>query len=457
MAKCHDDLYKYQKTGARFIAAREGALLLDEMGVGKSAQIIGGADEAGAKSGIILVPGIARTNWKREFERFQTMDRSVGVIEESSRLPDTDIVIAPYHLLANDRVLPYLFSRKWDIFAADEAQFLKNPTATRTRVTYGLDCDAKTGLLKRCRQKWVASGTIMPSNASELWSHSNAVLGPAVTKGRNYSSWVDRYCVKRRNSEKIIKNSPAVREELVGLLRPYSIRRLAKDVLKDLPPLRFNQIPLRPDKMPPKSRELQETEIIIEGALAKQANGNTAAAQEILQTVDSIHLATLRKWTGIAKAYAVAEYLRYELENGLDKALVFAIHKEPIEIIANHLPDCAFIHGGVVDTKTIKRRQNILDGFQGLPGVPPIRNLVVSIDIASTALTLTSCARAAFAECPWIPKDIEQAVKRLHRNGQTRPVNASMFSLAGSIDEVIAKTVLRKYEQVSGFNSAMVS
>lgn len=457
MANCHEDLYKYQKAGAKFLAARESALLLDEMGVGKTAQIIGAADESGCQSGIVLVPGIARVNWAREFERFQTMGRSIGVLEETSRLPDTDIVIAPYHLLANDRVLPYLFSRKWDFFAADEGQYLKNPTATRTRVTYGLDCDARTGLLKRCRQKWVGSGTIMPSNASELWSHSNALFGDKVTKGRKFDAWVDRYCVKRRNSEKIIKNSPAVKDELVGLLRPFSIRRLAKNVLKDLPPLRFSQIPLKPEKLPPKSREIEETEVIVEGALAKQANGDTRAAQEALQAVDAIHLATLRKWTGIAKAYAVAEYLRYELDHGLDKVLVFAIHKEPIEIIANELPDCAFIHGGIVDTKTIKRRQTILDGFQELPGVPPIRNLVVSIDIASTALTLTACARAAFAECPWIPKDIEQAVKRLHRNGQTRPVNANMFSLAGSVDEVIAKTVLRKYEQVSGFNAAMAS
>lgn len=455
MAECHPGLYPFQKTGAKFLANKEGALLLDEMGVGKTAQIIGAADDAGAQTGVILVPGIARANWVREFERWQTQGRAIAAIEHPSILPDADIVIVPYHLLQNERVLKYLFARQWDMFAADEGHYLKNPGSFRTRAAYGLACDARTGLLKRCRQKWVASGTLMPSNASELWTHANAVLGASVTQGRSYNGWVDRYCVKRRNSDRILKNTPFVKDELVGLLRPFALRRMARDVLKDLPPLRFNQVEIKPEKLPPRSSEIAETELVVAAALAKNEKGRSEEAAALLRSVDEIHLASLRKWTGIAKAYAVAEYLKYELDHGLDKVLVFAIHKDPIEIIARHLPDCAFIHGGVTDTKTIKRRQDILDGFQGVGHVKPIRNLVVSIDIASTALTLTACARAAFAECPWIPKDIEQAVKRLHRNGQARPVNASMFSLAGSIDGVIARSVLRKYEQTSGFNAAM--
>lgn len=447
MLAMHADMMPFQRTGARFLAQREAAILCDEMGVGKTWQWIGACDEVGAKRVLVLAPGIARLNWVREFQHVQTKPRDVGAIMKASLIPDTDVVIAPYHLLGQERVLKYLLSQTWDVLIQDEAHLIKNQNAFRTQTVYGMKCDGKAGISKRSRQKWPGSGTITPNNVSELWPHCSALL-PQVARGKTFDEWVDRYCHRKRGSDKIVANKKENAPELAALLRPWVLRRLSKDVLPELPPLRFSQVPVMPDKLPEKSREIAETEAVVAGAIAALDRGKTEQSQAALAALNEVHLASLRKWTGIAKAPAIGEYVAYDLANGLDKVLVFAQHREVIEIIAGMLPESAFIHGGVTNPA---KRQRILDGFQGLvPGFCP-RALVVSIDIANAALTLTAACNVVFAETSWVPKDLEQAVKRCHRKGQTRPVTARLFSLAGSIDNTIGATLVRKLKQTASF------
>jgi len=450
----HPDLMPFQVTGARFLADRKAALLCDEMGVGKTCAWIAASDEVGAKNVLVMAPGIARVNWVREYERWQTKSRDVAAIVDPRLLPDTDVVVAPYHLLRNERVLKYLYGRRWDALILDEAHALKNPATLTSRAVLGVkDCDGKSGLVARARQTWAGSGTITPNNVSELWTHCNALF-PDVAQGRSYKRWVSDYCITRRNSDKILCNNDKTTPGLATLLRPHVLRRLAKDVLKDLPPLRFSQVPVMPDKLPEQSSELRETAAVVAGAMAALERGASSEAQAALQAMNSINLASLRKWTGIAKAPAIGEYLAYELNNGLDKVLVFAYHQEPIEIIAGMLPDSAYIHGGVTNQA---KRQRVLDGFQGLIPGYNVRALVVSIEIANAALTLTAANNVVFAESEWVPKNLEQAIKRCHRKGQTRPVTARLFSLAGSVDETINRVLVRKLKQTMTFNESLVS
>ena len=443
--------YPYQRIGAEWMARQEAGINADDMGVGKSLQAIGAADLAGAQRVLVIVPGIARKTWEDEWAEWQTRRRDVGSVWTSKLIPDTDVLMVSYGMLSEIKVMKYLLSRRWDALVVDEAHLAKNPASWRTRAIYGNACDGQFGLVSVSRQRWPMSGTLMPNNASELYSHSRALF-PDVHRGRSFTRWVDDYCVKRKGSESIIRNSPRA-AELAQLLRPHVLRRLSRDVLPDLPPLRIGRVVLQPDRLPPRSSEIDETEAAVRAAFYKASNGQGPAAEAAMAAIDEIHLASLLKWTGIAKAHAIGEYLAHELNSGLDRIVVFARHREVIDILQKALPDSAAIHGGVGQTA----RDRIIAGFQGrVPGYVP-RSLICNLEIANAALTLTASANVAFAEWSFVPKDILQAIKRCHRNGQMRRVLARLFSLAGSSDEMMSRVIERKLKQVSAFNDGVLT
>lgn len=443
--------FPYQLAAGKWLAARETAILADEMGVGKTFSAIIGADLTHSRNILVICPGIARENWVREFDQCQRMDRTLACIQSAKVLPTSEVVVTSFSLARNERVWTYLHSRQWDAMIIDEGHYLKNPNARQTKFIYGAKCN-RAGLSGKSKRVWVLSGTIMPNHPGELYPHMNALF-PAVVKNRTYNQWVDRYCIRKSGSDAVVGPKAEHKGELVQALRPNVLRRLSQDVQKDLPSLRTSRVVVRPDSLPTKSREIEETEVVVRAALAKAEKGDSDAAREAMQAIQEIHLASLRRWTGIAKAPAIAEFINEELANGLDKIVIFAIHTDVINTLNDMIPGSAAISGKV----PLKERQRAIDAFQGkVPGYNP-RVIIIQLEMGSTAITLTASCNVAFAEFDYVPKNIEQAMKRCHRQGQTRSVLARLFALAGSVDEDIARTILRKTKHLTEFNSALVT
>jgi SWI/SNF-related matrix-associated actin-dependent regulator of chromatin subfamily A-like protein 1 len=158
----HPDLYPYQRTGAEWLAVRSAGLLADEMGVGKTPQAIAACDAAGVRSVLVLTPGIARVNWKREFERWQTIPRTVFVVRSGDDLRSVgafcaDVLVCSYAILAQKKARAYLAKLDFDALIADEAHALKEPTAVRSRAVYGHKFDRAVGLASRSRHVWLAA------------------------------------------------------------------------------------------------------------------------------------------------------------------------------------------------------------------------------------------------------------------------------------------------------------
>ena len=453
----HPDLAPFQIKGATWLAAPEQitAILGDEQGVGKSAQAISAWELLGATKNLIICPGIARHNWLREINIWSTVPRkavaimgaNLQAIDVESKPADAtkaDTIVVSDSLLRSINVLRFLIrgGRRWDTVIWDEAQRGKNEGAWRTRAVYGPDTDARRGISSTAKRMWLLSGTMMPRHPGELWTHCHALF-PDVAKGRSYARWCEDYC-RMDHTGKIFGAQKDAIPQLAERLHKHWLRRNASDVLPELPALRVTHIPVQPDKLPPMSTEVAETMMVVESAMRVLAAGNKDEAHRILMSAGEMHLATLRKWTGVALAPAVAEYLKMDLDSGLDKVVVFAEHRNVIAILEKLLPDAVALHGDV----PVKKRQRILDGFQGLiPDYSP-RCLVVNIEMASTAIPLTAACRCAFAEVPWVPTTVDQAIKRLRRKGQTRPVLAQLFSLAGSVHEAVISVLTRRAKEV---------
>ncbi len=431
-------LFPYQEGGADWLSGRKHAMLADEMGLGKTVQAIRGADLIGALRILVLCPPIARANWLNETMAWQIWPRRVawarGLAEIPALINTTDVLILPHHAAAlktpaSVKARQALLGTRWDVIVVDEAHAFKSPESRRARVLYGQRFDGKKALCSTADHVWLLTGTPMPNNPAELWTHSRALWPEALGTEQSYQSFTNRYCVLKNDGfkDKIVgsKNMP----ELVGKLRPFILRRSVKDVNLELPPLRWAHVVVSPDKVPPRPVLTAEEQLIIQ-----HARDRIAAGDEKIDEL-AMHLTTMRRWTGIAKAPAVLEMLQGER----GKVVVFYIHNEVVDFFDEPLRGHAGrLSGNIhpdVRNKIIKRFQDPDD---------PLRYLFVQLSIGATAITLTAAKRAIFAETDWVPANVQQAAKRIHRIGQTEHCLVQLVSLAGSIDEAVHEVILRK-------------
>lgn len=412
-------LYGYQVEGAGFLSgASRGRMLADECGLGKTPQAIEACRAMGASSVRVVCPASVVENWRREFDRFWPGHPSVEVVS--------------YHKAAAAS------AGDVDVLVLDESHMLKTRTAQRTKAIFGEKCDGKDGLVARAGRVLLLSATPTPNHPAELWPALHA-LAPETIPGKNgkplpYHGFVAKYCKTRDNGFGIEitggKNLPELRERIA----PFVLRRKKVDVLKDLPPIRFAELPFSSDfKMPPDVAALVPE---VEKALAeKGVDGLKAIAQ---------HVASLRRITGLAKVGPASEWIRDALDGGIEKLVVFAYHREVLQALcvdaARHNIGYACITGATTD------RQEEVDRFKN-SGV--CRVFFGQITAAGTGINLTSASHLVLLESSWVPAENEQAVMRIHRIGQNRACLVRVASLVGSIDERIQRAVIRKLETIN--------
>lgn len=418
-------LFPYQVVGANFLASVKRGLLADEMGLGKSAQAIAACDELQAESVLVVCPASLRENWKREFKRFSARGiKPIVVSYNSANALCTEPPPGDY----------------WDALILDEAHYLKNPKAKRTKFVFGEKCDGAGGLVSRAKHVFCLTGTPTPNNPSELWPMLRAVMPEAImrptkmTKPKPMAYWpfVEKFCVTQDTGFgiKIVRGKNLA--ELKERISPFILRRKKDEVLKDLPPIRFDTLALE-GKLPKEAIEE-----------AQKLHDMLDFSTDVIADLKSIapHVAKLRRLTGMAKVSAALEWID-DFLNGSDAKLVcFAHHRSVGDAIHVAFPGSAIVDGSM-DTDA---RQAHVDRFQH---DPQVRLFIGQIQAAGTGLTLTAASDVLFVESSWTPSDNQQAAMRVHRIGQRNACLIRFAMLAGSIDEDIQRAVLRKTADVA--------
>lgn len=413
----------YQITGAEFLIRRKRALLADEMGLGKSAQAIMACDAVGASQVLVLCPASVRENWRREFKKF-------GMRDIVPRVMSYDAVVRDLGML---REIPH-----WDVLIADEAHMLKNHKAKRTQAVFGPRCDGLGGLVERAERVFLLTGTPAPNHPAELWPMLRT-CAPELIYGVNhqplsYWSFVRKYCKTRDNGFGIQIVGGRNLEQLKARMSPFVLRRKKAEVLKELPPIRFDELAVQTTTAHGfKMVDLTEQEQAIRKALAEHG---VAGLREI-----AAHVAQLRRVTAMAKVPGVVEWIKDQFEGGLDKLVVFAWHREVIGALQSAFSFHISIAG---DTPT-GSRAGIVDCFQQNPAA---KLFIGQIQAAGTGITLTAASDVLFVESSWTPADNEQAAMRVHRIGQRNACLIRFATLAGSIDEQIQRALMRKTETI---------
>ncbi len=336
----------------------------------------------------------------------------------------------------------------------DEAHFLKSHNAKRAKAIMGTE-----GIIRGAEWCWLLTGTPAPNHPGELW----IMLYTFGVTNLSYDAFINTYCVVRPTTFglKVVSAKTDKIPELKQLLKIIMLRRLKKDVMKQLPPISFGHVNVEPGPvdfeilpsftqyfLPTDKRKELKAELERQSALLTSVFDHTKPkTEDKLQCVAAISdsVSTLRRYIGLQKCRDAIEIIKGELEAGAYKKIViFAIHRDVIETMRLGLRD----FGAVVlfgQTAPETRQRNI-DRFQNNP---KCRVFIGNIHAAGTAITLTAAHNVTFIEQDWVPGANAQAVMRCHRIGQENPVKVRFVVLDGTLDAKIAFIVKRKTEQLT--------
>jgi SWI/SNF-related matrix-associated actin-dependent regulator of chromatin subfamily A-like protein 1 len=442
--------YPYQIEAARWLAQRQSSLLGDNPGLGKTASAIRACDLVGAESILVVTPASTRIQWGREFERFSPMDRFMQICMPSD-LPN---ISGGVTILFYDQVVKHLerlMSVRWNCLILDEVHYLKSRYVTgkktsgyRTKAIYGFG-RRFPGLITVCDRVIRLSGTPAPNHAGELFTH----LKSAGIIDMPYWDYLAKFC-EGFDSEHGFrftkhKNIP----ELQALLKPFMLRRTKAEVQPNLKEPMFETITVPRSDAAMAPEFLAMIPQIAQADEELQAALNSGDPDSQLTTLESMApcLATLRKYTVMAKLPAIAEQIIEDLTaNQIPKLVVFAIHKIAIRWLAEKLKayEPLTITG---DTPAEKRQPNI-DEFQANP---KRRLMLGNISAMGTGVDglQNVCDEALYCEQDWVPSQNVQSIMRLCRIGQKNPVRARIFSLYGSVDEQVQDVLTRKMRELA--------
>jgi SNF2 family DNA or RNA helicase len=442
----------YQKAGIQFGLNRLNTLFGDQMGLGKTIEAIGvcNADE-NANSILIICPASLKINWQREFQKWDTKNRSVEIV--NGVFPKSQVVIVNYDILKKHRIA--IREREWDILICDEVHYLKNSKALRTKEVFGCRKYQSQGHIEpiSAKRKLFLTGTPILNRPIELWTLVHALDAEGI--GKSWKYYVERYCDAYQDRFGWNTSGASNLEELQKRLRlSFMIRRLKEDVLTELPPKRRQIITFPSDsallkvieKEKQSYEELQERiqslRVQVELAKASEQEGVYESAVQALNGETQVlfsEISKLRHETAVAKIPLMIEHLKDQLES-TGKIVFFAHHHDVMDAIQGEFKDISVKLSGKED---MEERQQAVDSFQNNP---KIKLFIGSIKAAGVGITLTASNMVVFGELDWVPGNISQCEDRTHRIGQKESVLIQHLVVDDSLDAKMAQTLVNKQE-----------
>jgi SWI/SNF-related matrix-associated actin-dependent regulator of chromatin subfamily A-like protein 1 len=444
----------HQVGGKEWLKATPKGMLAWQMRVGKTATSLRAWEETAEQGpALVICPATGREMWRREAVKWAIepeIPPKVQVLKDGNTPIElnSDIVVTNYEKLLNPNVIKRLrgHKRRWGVIIADEAHRLKSPDAKCTQIFYGGGHHKQQPLINYSDRVWPLTGTPIPNHPGEIWTHAFKLWPDAIQyRGHAMELWEFelQYCVIRHDAQygaQVVggKNLP----ELKQRLKPYVNRVLLKDV-GEMPHVRIDTWPLDMDTTSGEGRYPDAPELLEKlcrfGAMQdiERFDNDTLDAYLACIASEAQHLATLRRETGVLKAIATSFLLREEHQNGGPKTVVFAHHRDAIEVLQKGLRDYnpAVLHGGTKDAYAE------IDRFTQ---DPKCWDFIGQLKSAGSVHDLSAGKSVVFTEASWTPGDNEQAMFRVLGVKQKDPVLIRFTYLKGSVDEAVNRALARK-------------
>ena len=382
----HTELRHYQEFGTKYILHQKRVLLGDEMGLGKTIQAIAAIHHLhheGHLYFLVICPASVLLNWKREVDKLTDMQayilhgESFGDYEKWKS--DGGIAIINYEGL--DKII---FDKDFplDMVVVDEAHFVKNKDAQRTRHTIRIIEQAEYALYM--------TGTAIENNVDEM-CYLIECLNPSVAneiKGMKYLAKADLFRKK---------------------IAPVYLRRKRADVLMELPELTIHD---------------------------EWCMMNDEEINSYRKAVESENFMAMRRvsWNSLnsTKAERMVELCLQALSEGR-KVVIFSYFLDTLSFVSDLLLGKAL---PVISGKlSLEKRQDILCQFEE----PIARVLPIQIHAGGIGLNIQTAEIVILCEPQLKPSDEMQAISRIYRMGQVHHVFVYRLLSADTIDETLVK------------------
>ena len=449
----------YQKTGYRWLKTLDvngfGGILADDMGLGKTIQIIAllqaEAQEHPESQSLIICPASLVYNWENELKRFapgltvQTVTGTAPEREEILRIAvqtgmettqaalktavirHPQILITSYDLLKRDITCYEPFQFRFQVI--DEAQYIKNP----------LTQSAKSVKLIKAQTRCALTGTPIENRLAELWSIFDYLMPGFLF---TYSHF------RRQFEAPIVKDGDTYAlESLRRLTGPFVLRRLKKDVLKDLP-----------DKLETVVYSMAEDEqkqLYTAHALAlkeelEQMSGDTYGSERIQVLAELTRLRQIccdpslcfdRYKGGSAKLDTCMELITGGIAGG-HKILLFSQFTSMLELIGARLKKEGITFHELTGATPKEKRTRMAGAFQ--TDDTPV--FLISLKAGGTGLNLTAADVVIHYDPWWNVAAQNQATDRAHRIGQEKQVSVFKLIMKDTVEENILKLQEQKQD-----------
>jgi SWI/SNF-related matrix-associated actin-dependent regulator 1 of chromatin subfamily A len=414
----------------------------DDVGLGKTFEAIIYAETTNSFPCLVIVPASVKYNWGEKWEEIVGSKRDISIIESTETKTrknnwNAEVVIINYDIIGKKQgsgatvKFKELTSTKWKMVIFDEAHFLKEKKAQRSKAAKMIikPDDLKIQLL---------TGTATMSKPVELWNLLLLIKSEQYV-AEDWYQFVRRYCGGYIGKFGWVTDGATNILELNQKLRDNCyIRREKKDVLKELPEVITEVI-----KVPITNKRdvLKATDNIIEYILETKGLESAEKAEEAEHLVA---LGVLRKLSIEGKLKAVESYLK-DWSQSNEKLLVFGLHREPLDYLSEKFKS-ELIAGGV----SSKDKQRIVKEWQ----VNKNQFLFANMESAGTGVDglQNVCSNMIILELPWRPSDLWQVIGRLDRSGQKTSPNIKYLLSDDTIDIQMWEMLQAKEEVITAVN-----
>jgi len=434
-------LRDYQKIGFKWLKTLAsfglGGILADDMGLGKTLQVLSFilSEKPNVKCpALVVAPTSLIYNWQEEAKRFTPTLRVLvveGTPQERQALltgldAQWDLVVTSYPLLRRD--IDEFNKLEFCYCFLDEAQHTKNPHTL----------NAKSAQQIQAKGYFALTGTPIENSLSELWSLFNFVMPGYLL---SYQAFRKKYEIP------IIKGEdPKIISELSRHVNPFILRRLKKDVLKELPDKIETQLnaPLTEEQKKLYIAYLQEAKGKIAQEIAKvgfkKSHLKILAALTRLRQICCHPSMFIENYTGESgKMLLLQEILLDALDSG-HRILIFSQFTTMLEIIQRFLLSENIDHFYLSGSTKAAERLNMANSFNSGQG----KVFLISLKAGGTGLNLTGADMVIHYDPWWNPAVEEQATDRAHRIGQNNSVQVIKLITQGTIEEKINALQARK-------------
>jgi SNF2 family DNA or RNA helicase len=400
------------------------------MGLGKTFQVLAlllsEKLEKGLHPTLIVVPTSLIYNWCEEVQKFAP-ELKVAVIsgskperqEQMKDIKASDIVITSYPLIRRDIEEYKELDFRYCIL--DEAQHIKNPGSQNAKAVKEI----------RARNRYALTGTPMENSLLELWSIFDFILPGYLFSSTKFAEKYEKPIVRDENKKTL--------EELGKHIKPFILRRLKIEVLKELPEKIEHKILAELTKEQKKIYlaylERIKSEIekdIKENGFAKSQIKILAGLTRLRQICchPAVFLDEFEGESG--KMLLLQEIVEEAIESG-HRILLFSQFTSMLKIIQDWLKskniEYLYLDGS---TKAIERGKLVKSFNEGQGKI-----FLISLKAGGTGLNLTGADTVIHYDPWWNPAVEDQATDRAYRIGQLKSVHVMKLITKGTIEEKI--------------------